>query len=792
MTRQTVTSEFNSFVGGLITEASPLTFPGNAALEINNFNIDKRGTISRRLGMDYEQNHVIVNSGGVGGVSTGDVATRTFVWDNVGGDASLKFVVVRVGDTLDFFQTSGDSVSSGLVYSYTLGSTPNSGDVDASVVDGLFVLVGEAIDPTVFSYESGVITPTTFRLKIRDTFGVEAVIGGVDYRESGNLTERPFDSPTGTIDAQSHLYNLRNSTWALPKMSKGGGTSAKDPIVIFSAEANQAPVLTEVLYPSTSDSPVPFMFPDPDDSSDRVSDRFHPIPSVNNPIGSQPAPSGFFIIDALNRGTSRLEGAQKLNTQYELGVGSGYESDFPITTLPLDRTPSSAKATASFAGRVWYAGFSGEVVDGDRHSPRMSSYILFSTLVQSPADLGNCYQIGDPTSVEESQLVATDGGFVKLDEAYNINRLVNIGTGIVVVAENGVWFISGGSDLGFTATEYKVTKVTGHGCTASNSVVLVDNSVVYWGDDGIYQIAVNELGDLHANNLSTSTIQAVFNGISEVRKRFVKGRFDSYDRKIRWLYNNLPIPIEETKELVLDVELGSFYKHSIPTASATAPNVVDYIEVPPFKLAEVIEGVVDGGVQVVDSGVPVETTLIEAVDGQRELLYLTILDIQPTTTYTMSKYSDTDFIDWKTFDSVGIDAPATMITGYNGGGDFQRYKQVPYVSFHFEKTEDGFFTDGLGDIYPTHESSCKVQAQWEWANSATSGRWGKEFQAYRQKRAYIPEDTNDLYDNGFSVVTTKSKLRGKGKVLSLQINTEPLKDCRILGWSTITSVANNV
>ena len=422
----------------------------------------------------------------------------------------------------------------------------------------------------------------------------------------------------------------------------------------------------------------------------------------------------------------------------------------------------------------------------------MSSYILFSALVQSPADLGNCYQIGDPTSVEESQLVATDGGFVKLDEAYNINRLVNIGTGIVVVAENGVWFISGGSDLGFTATEYKVTKVTGHGCTASNSVVLVDNSVVYWGDDGIYQIAVNELGDLHANNLSTSTIQAVFNGISEVRKRFVKGRFDSYDRKIRWLYNNLPIPIEETKELVLDVELGSFYKHSIPTASATAPNVVDYIEVPPFKLAEVIEGVVDSGVQVVDSGVPVETTLIEAVDGQRELLYLTILDIQPTITYTMSKYSDTDFIDWKTFDSVGIDAPATMITGYNGGGDFQRYKQVPYVSFHFEKTEDGFFTDGLGDIYPTHESSCKVQAQWEWANSATSGRWGKEFQAYRQKRAYIPEDTNDLYDNGFSVVTTKSKLRGKGKVLSLQINTEPLKDCRILGWSTITSVANNV
>ena len=790
MTRQTLTSEFNSFVGGLITEASPLTFPGNAALEINNFNIDKRGTISRRLGMDYENNFSIVDNGSLGSTST--IATRTFVWDNVGGNAALRLVVVRVGDRLDFFQTNGNSVSSGLILSHKLSLVPSGGEVEGTVVDGLFILVGEAIEPTVFSFKDGVITPSTFSLKLRDTFGVEDVISGVDYRDSGNLTRRPVDSPAGSIDAQAHIYNLRNSTWALPKMFEGGETKTADPIITFNSKFFQGSGDSKVTFPSTSDSPIPFMYPDPDDSTDRVSDRYHALPSVNSPIGSEPSPDGFFIIDALNRGTSRLEEVQKLNDLYSSVQGGGYITDFPVDTLPLDRTPSGAKAVSSFAGRVWYAGFSGEVLSGDRHSPRMSSYILFSSLVQSPSDLGNCYQLGDPTSVDESQLVDTDGGFVKLDEAYNITKLINIGTGIVAVAENGVWYISGGNDVGFTAVSYKVTKVTGHGCTAGGSVVLVDNSVMYWGDDGIYQVAVNELGDLHATNISTSTIQAVFNSISEVRKRSVKGRFDTYDRKVRWLYNNLPLPIEETRELVLDVELGAFYKHSIPTASATAPNVVDYIEVPPFKIAQVTEEVVDGGVAVVDGGVIVTTDLVEAVDGQRELLYLTILDTLPSVTYTMSNYSNTDFIDWKTFDSVGIDSPATLVTGYNGGGDFQRNKQTPYVTFHFEKTEDGFSTDGLGDIYPTHESSCKVQAQWEWANSATSGRWGKEFQAYRQKRAYIPENAGDGFDNGFSVVTTKNKIRGKGRVLSFQMTTEPLKDCRILGWSMLTSVADNV
>ena len=251
-------------------------------------------------------------------------------------------------------------------------------------------------------------------------------------------------------------------------------------------------------------------------------------------------------------------------------------------------------------------------------------------------------------------------------------------------------------------------------------------------------------------------------------------------------------PVEDTKELVLDVALSAFYKNTISTVSSVSPNVVAYVEVPPFKVGEVENPVVDGGVLVVDNTIQVLDSEEVLLDGLREVVYLTLLDTSPTITYTISKYSDRDFIDWISFDGVGVDSPAIMITGYNGGNDFQRNKQAPYVTFHFQKTEDGFSTDELGDIYPTHESSCLVQSQWEWSNSEVSGRWGREFQAYRQKRAYIPENDNDSFDNGFSVVNTKSKLRGKGKVLSLQIKTEPTKDCKLLGWSMITSVAGNV
>src|SRR5690606_29454498 len=107
---------------------------------------------------------------------------------------------------------------------------------------------------------------------------------------------------------------------------------------------------------------------------------------------------------------------------------------------------------AEFAGRLFYGGFSGEIIDGDKRSPRMSSYILFSQLVKSVDDIKKCYQEGDPTSKENPDLVATDGGFFRINEAYGIQSIINVGTSLLILARNGVWRVYGGSDYGFDAT----------------------------------------------------------------------------------------------------------------------------------------------------------------------------------------------------------------------------------------------------------------------------------------------------------------------------------------------------
>ena len=86
---------------------------------------------------------------------------------------------------------------------------------------------------------------------------------------------------------------------------------------------------------------------------------------------------------------------------------------------------------------------------------------------------------------------------------------------------------------------------------------------------------------------------------------------------------------------------------------------------------------------------------------------------------------------------------------------------------------------------PDNPSSCMVQAQWDWADSINSGKWGTSFQTYRYKRNYIPTGASDTFDYGKNVIVTKSKLRGNGKALSLRIESEAGKDCKLLGWAVL-------
>lgn len=777
MPRSSVPVEVNNFVAGLVTDANPLTFPDNASIEEQNMILNIDGSRQRRLGLDYEEDYQEITTT-ITNASTLDKAINTFKWDNAGGDPENSILVVQVGSELKFHPMDTSPISGNTVLlTYDVTAANDAVAFSFAVVDGILVVATGEKEVLVFTYDSGSITQSTQTLLIRDLFGVEDVTSGTDLYD--NLDKRP------TSITSVHLYNLRNQTWALPRINANAETLV-DPVAAFRTSSGST-------YPSNSDTVNVALYPDAADSGARGVDRFFASDIVRNPRGTSPAPKGYFIIDALERGDSRVAKEVLLRA-------NNPDLSLPVTgsSIPNDITPGGAKCVAEFAGRVFYSGFSGEVIDGDKNSPRMSSYILFSKLVNQTTDINKCYQEGDPTSKDQPDLIATDGGFLRVYGAYNIQSMFNVGSSLLVLAQNGVWRIYGGSDYGFDATNYVVERITDHGVVSTDSVVSVDNTIMFWGDDGIYHVRTNEYGDWTAQNISFGRIQDYYGRIPPEDKRRSKAAYDSFERKVRWVYYNRLTDDSPTTELVLDVNLQAYYLNIISEYGTGGPKMVAPIKVNPYQIVNDTTPVVVNTEQVVVNGENVvygiEDTLTNPI---QEISYLVVTQISPVIKYTFAFYRNVEFRDWYSYDNAGLDAEAFVVTGYSAGPekqqrDHMRYKGVPYLFVHSRRTETGFSENIDGDFEPLNESSCIVQARWDWSDSQASNRWGTPFQAYRYRRLYLPEDVLDDYDIGYSTIVTKNKLRGKGKVLSIKFSTEPYKDLHLYGWSYIMSMTGNV
>lgn len=769
MARAKTNKEFNTFIQGLITEANPLTFPENASIDEDNFVLKTDGSRERRLGIDFETSFSLVDSN-ILTTTANTQAIGVSVWRNINDSPTLGLVVVQIGNNLFFYDLFADPISAAPKNGGNAVVLPE-GEVDqliqtATSLGKLIIVNGSKfIHSLTYNEDTDTVSIEKRLIKIRDFFGVDDALA-VDSR------------PTGLSNA--HKYNLLNQGWTATAISK------------FRTDKG--------IHPSNSDIVQLGKDANEDFDSDILTKQF---------FGSTPAPKGRFIIDAFDRGASRAQkSGLPLQTVDDPNVilrdifGTVEEGlsgarifasspSFPSATIgvPQDQSTKGPTAVAAYAGRLFYAGMGADLFKGDERSPQFNSYILFSKAILSSDDLTNCFQEADPTSEHISDIVDTDGGTLSIPEIGKVLKLLPIGDSLLVIADNGIWEIKG-SDVAFSAVAFNVRKIGDIAPVNADAIVQAESVVLLWAKSGIYLIAPDQVsGNLVPQNISEATIQTFINDISEVAKAKARGTFDSASRQIRWMYNDtadydgITSAYQYNRELVFDTVLQAFYPTTIGKLSTDSPFISAYLPVPNLVKTATIFDIVAGVDDVVvgADNVIISKDIVGRKD--RALKYLTTQEVTGgNLKYTFSLFKDNTFTDWISSDTVGIDAPAFLITGYELLQDSQRHKQVTYLTAHFLRTEDGFSIDVNNELILDNQSSCLLQAQWEWADSAASGRFGPQFEIYRLKRMFLPKDLNDTFDYGFKTVVTKNKLRGKGRAISFKFNTSAKKDLKILGW----------
>lgn len=721
--------ERNTFVRGLITESTPLTFPENASIAEDNFVLNRDGSRKRRLGIDYEDGYALTTVV-PSGAGYGSVEVSTFSWKNAGDNPDNTVGVVQVGKTLYFMDLTLVSPSAGAIPTLTLPSAYDSSKLQYVPIKGVLVCVGDAGDAFYITrVDASTYTKTDIDLKVRDIWGIDDGLA---------VDERPV-----TLE-DDHEYNLLNQGWT---------------------DSN----ITKVAYPSNAD-----VMQYGKNATDDFSKAF-----LNKQFfGTTPAPKGKFVIDAFDRGSSR-------------------ETESGVSPLPVDQESGRCTTVASYAGRVFYAGVTSSITSADNNSPSYTGTIFFSRIVDGLDKLGQCHQEADPTSEHISDLIPTDGGTIDIPEASNIYKLIANQTSLVVVAKNGVWEITGPDGV-FAADDFSISQVTNVGAINADSVINAEGTIMYWGTGGIYVLSPNDVtGRLKATNLSETTIQTLYLDIPSIAKEYAIGNYDPASRKISWLYNDSDdyngntFKYKYNRELVFDVVLQAFYTNTIGELDTDSPFISGYMPVGDFLLDDITELVVVDNDPVVVNGENVVVTVEGRVSSASQTKYLIAA---PCIGYciTLGSYNENSFADWKTADGIGVDAPAFLITGYELFNDSQRSKYAPYITTHMRRTETGFTDDGLGNLTPTDPSGCLMQAQWDFANSSASGKWGSQIQIYRLTRSYMPSGAGDSFDYGHTMITTKNRLRGTGRALSLRFDTEPTKDAHIYGWAYSVEGGNSV
>lgn len=461
--------------------------------------------------------------------------------------------------------------------------------------------------------------------------------------------------------------------------------------------------------------------PTDDDTAGVKQGDFLPAVLDKSFTGNMLAPRGHFVLEAFNKDRSAVSG---------------------VADLPVEKVRERPPTVAFFSGRAWFA---------------CESTVYYSQLLTDKTKAGLCYQEADPTSEEISEPIATDGGVIPIPEANKIIRLMPKDGGIMVLALNGVWYITGTSS-GFSALDISVNKVSPIGCRSPHSIVDTEGPVFWWSDVGIMGAtqASGQFGPIpgrfERTNIAETTIQTLYNDISNPVKEDVRAVYDQKANTILWLYRDDDFPAGQYNRVLLyDLSLQAFY---------------------PWKFSEI------GG----DTGPKVKGFY----RSERTAEYGVTTDIPPTQIeflvvegdrLRVAQTNSKQFVDWYSYDSVGVNYDSFIETGYELFDDAMRDKNITYLFTYLKRTEEEWVGGKLD--YP---SSCEMTVKFDWASGSHSGKWTTPIQVYRHSKTSFSPDT------GFGLVISKNKIRGNGKSLQFRFGTsEAGKDFDLHGWSIAVS-----
>ena len=550
-----------------------------------------------------------------------------------------------------------------------------------------------------------------------------------DFEWIGEKTEYETGDSTPSVERK---YDTQNAGWV--------GTNGLAARVTYSAaNGGNYPPLTHAWY-----------------SGKDATGNFDAAEWAKVYSGSSLLGNGHFILNPFNK---------------DRGTASGL-------AISAETEGSRFKAVEAFGGRVFYSGL---------ESGKSAGLIFFSRQIQDVNELGECLQQNDPTAEDFSDLLPTDGGVIQIPDAVNIKILHAVGSVLVVFAENGIWTINGVDGV-FKATEYSVKRASEIGIASPESFISAGGTPIWWSRYGIHTLSLQDSGNgAGEQDLSTSTIQTFWDSIPEASKQKVTAVYDEVNKTVYWAWPDAGEVVESKVNnfLILDLALQAFYPWTISDEASSTDCIVGLAFYSGYGAGllplDVITAIGDD--VVTSAGDDVVSFQNSNFATGSPTIVLLVRD-GATNKLTMGGFVNQDFLEWGT-----TNYSSYAVAGYEFFGDLVLKKSSPYVTPYMRVTETGWSGSEITGYDPVGSSSLLVSAFWDFGNNSTS----TPQQAYRLKTMPVVDPDNlNSFNYPDTVITSRLKLRGRGRSVRMKFESEQGKDFVLLGYSMIGGVNGRI
>jgi hypothetical protein len=740
MARSEINTEFNTFVGGILTEANPINYPVGYTLDEENFVLERNGTRRRRFGTKLD-------------TSVNDFDTKaaaTFVDPSI---TSIEYSQSYILENGNLDGTSRDLLIVGYNIFHTLFGVQNV------VSWGILIYTLDDIDDITGSFLTSYVPPYTSASGYLKTFsrynGSLIVIATSTSEQHGSRVHKvDWDANAGVISSTNDILRTRNLIGIGSSLSRPSTLSNEHAADLFNQGWLKADVDAWFTfagnYPSRADSPVFYKDKGTAFSTTYMNNSYQGKSFA--PMGDSSAPL-FNIYSVWAIWAAVITGGS---------VPTGDPSG-PLFKKDLD---GGIIDVTSYGGRNFY------LCKASYSNALGSTFIGFNSLSSSIAAFAYCYSLNPPTAEFNNAPTDSDGGYADVSEIGEAVRIKSSRSKLLMFGSSGIHELQVRDGI-FKPNDFvlrsvsntsicyaKTRTATGlhfpslqSGNVISKSLVTYKDSFLYWSTSGIIALEYNAQADQFVeNNLTDSTIKTLYNSIPENCKAYAKGIYTPSDNSILWLYSSdTNNPDRYDYCLVYDLVLRAWYK---------------------FKFFK------SGTSYIIDCFNSPDQTSLNDTD-----LFKSVVFIAETSEGKLPMtFSSTSFKDFVGSSDEG-EVQGFMQTGYLNANNSALEKQATYIVPSFLRTEDGFTDDGSGNLTPTNQSSCLISAWWDYVDDASLPKANDTFEAYKYNRLYIPSGPADTFDYGQTVLTTKNRLTGRGRALSLRFETSAGKDCKLLGWN---------